>query len=461
MRTSNTVGMCSYAMLTTVQEQGEASLVSGANAKAQYVLNNLDSAVEYVLGGRNTDKDRNQQTKTSSHLGQQSMGHNTGFGIQSAAQNSSSGLVAFGQSSQSSQAGASSFGKTSALGGTGPSAGIPAFGAPSVPGAPNPALGTSGGARPAFGAPSAFGASARAQGSTFGSSSSMGSQPSPFAGGSQTQSQQANGFGSASPFGSTHAQPTAFGSAQTQQSAFGSIGFGQHSQPTGNVGGGFNQVSQPGSGGFGQPSQSGGIGGFGQTSTLGSGGGFGQASQSGPGASPFASKPQQSTSPFGQPGNSIPQSNTGAGFGAPSQLGGGNAFGSQSQPQPPRNIFGSSNSASADPPAHPQLNGLGDSSAITRDSSGKLLKWKGLPVRYDAQGAPLYQDPNTGRTERIWIEKGPPPSHPDFEGPAEAYQGETGHVLKGMYDFLRETNTFKDGLIPEIPPKREWIRWDV
>nr|XP_023922629.1 nucleoporin AMO1-like [Quercus suber]POE97751.1 nucleoporin amo1 [Quercus suber] len=380
--------------------------------------------------------------------------------MSSAASAKLGGVSAFGQPSQT---GASAFGQTSALGQTAASAITPAFGAPSMPGAQNNTFGTSGATQPAFGAPSAFGASARTQGSTFGSSSTLGSKPSPFAAAATNISQQQIGFGTASPFAGTVTQPNLSTAVDQSQSTFGANTIGQSSQPIGNTGGGFGPVAQPGGGGgggFGQPSQSGGSGGFGQTSTLGSGGAFGQASHSsGSASAPFASGPQQTSSPFGQSGSSNLQSSTGFGFGAPSQLGGGNAFGSQ--PQPHTSFLGAATSASADGRSQPQIHGAVDSSNTTRDGNGKLLKWKGLPVNYDAQGIPLFQNPSTGKPERIWIEKGQPLAHPDFEGDPEAYQGETGRMLKETYDFLRETDTFKDDMVPEIPPKREWIRWDV
>jgi hypothetical protein len=26
---------------------------------------------------------------------------------------------------------------------------------------------------------------------------------------------------------------------------------------------------------------------------------------------------------------------------------------------------------------------------------------------------------------------------------------------------VRESGTFKDGLVPEVPPKREWVNWEL
>lgn len=81
---------------------------------------------------------------------------------------------------------------------------------------------------------------------------------------------------------------------------------------------------------------------------------------------------------------------------------------------------------------------------------------------YDEQHNPTYRHPQTGKMERIWHPNGPPEMpNPYAEAPPELYMGDLGVLLKEVYDYVRQQEQFKDGVMPEIPPKREWLRWDV
>jgi nucleoporin NUP42 len=83
-------------------------------------------------------------------------------------------------------------------------------------------------------------------------------------------------------------------------------------------------------------------------------------------------------------------------------------------------------------------------------------------VQYDEKQTPYITDPQSNAKQRIWFIDGPPTTAaPDTEGPPEAYQGENGVKLKELYDHVRTTGTFKDNFMPEIPPKREWISFEV
>lgn len=55
---------------------------------------------------------------------------------------------------------------------------------------------------------------------------------------------------------------------------------------------------------------------------------------------------------------------------------------------------------------------------------------------------------------------GPPGPNPDVESPPETYEA-LGAALKQVYDYVRETGNFKDGVMPEVPPKREWVNWEL
>lgn len=72
---------------------------------------------------------------------------------------------------------------------------------------------------------------------------------------------------------------------------------------------------------------------------------------------------------------------------------------------------------------------------------------------------PYFQN-DAGKQERIWMPDGAPGPNPDVEAPPEVYEA-LGSALKQVYDYVRDAGSFKDGIIPEVPPKREWVSWDL
>jgi hypothetical protein len=97
-------------------------------------------------------------------------------------------------------------------------------------------------------------------------------------------------------------------------------------------------------------------------------------------------------------------------------------------------------------------------------NSTQLATWKGCPVEYEKHEAdfvPYYQNPQTGKKERIWLPNGPPErTNPYAQAEPEIYQSKVGELLKKVYDYVRERGEFED-MVPEIPPQREWISWDL
>lgn len=372
---------------------------------------------------------------------------------------------AFGQPSAIGQGG--TFGQTSALGSGGGTFGQAsalgtgggAFGKPS-------ALGTGGGGT--FGQASALGAKPTwgqspgpAPNTPFGQSAVLGQQPSPFA--SAAQNGSGSGFGSSS-------QPA------NQASPFATAGAGTNHQP--GQTGAFGQSSGSGAGivnGAQNPSP------FGQQQNLASqGSGFG-------GLAPAAQNPQGNNNPFGSQTAQAPQQPSAFSQVAPAQSNSPfgqrstpPAFGQTSQPQPLNTAPFGSGAFSQQPPAptsspfaqtqQPQSNGTvapsnnasgptatpDPSTYTTRNSDNSLRSWKNRPVQYLQDQAPYFSS-NDGKLERIWHPNGPPPPNPDIEDPPGMYNA----VLEAAYAFVRETGTFKDGIMPEVPPKREWIRYDV
>ena len=116
----------------------------------------------------------------------------------------------------------------------------------------------------------------------------------------------------------------------------------------------------------------------------------------------------------------------------------------------------------------PQTNGIGSAaqpdfedlrSYSTRDSSGKLLTWKGKSVVY--QGTePFYTRPDDRSLERIWFPDGAPQNRDQTEAPQDVYAGVRGE-LEQAYQYLRDNDAFKDGVMPPEPPMLEWRRYDL
>ncbi|CAK3963085.1 Hypothetical predicted protein [Lecanosticta acicola] len=460
--------------------QQEEALLAQVNQQIQTIKSDLEGARRFIVDGQNEHPNRNDQVLLpSSNFARPSGGPSqaSGFGTSNTSTPSTFGQPtgprpAFGAASsmaqssgafgQPSQLGAGSgFGKPSSLGGgsgsgfgqasslgqqNSPFGGAPkpaAFGQPSQPGASTggfasssqPAFGQSGfgsAPKPAFGTPSqptgAFGQPSQP--------SRYGQPPQPSAFGQPSQPASNSGFGQPSQSGG---QPSAFGqpSQPGQPSAFGKPS--QPSQPSA-----FGQPSQPA--GFGQPSQP---------------SGFGQPSQP---ANPFVNKP----SPFGQTPQSQSSPFVTAGqnqqsrpnpFGGPSDAqsssGGGTLFGARPTP---------SNTTSAAP------NGK---SVIRPASSSQATSWKGKPLTRDKDGNPCLQvadssKPSGRRLERVWFPDGPPPTNVQNEGalldpeaPQEVYEGPLGRILQGLYGFALTEGKFKDGIVPEVPPKMAWVGHDI
>ncbi|TVY38187.1 Nucleoporin [Lachnellula subtilissima] len=367
------------------------------------------------------------------------------------------------------------------------------FGAPRQPTAP--AFGApSQGTAPAFGAPSG--------GPAFGQPPALGAKPNPFA--------TPSAFGAPS-------QPGTGGAFGQPSQVGGGGAFGQPSQLGG--GGAFGQPSQPGGGGaFGQPSSLGqkpnpfgapsGGSAFGGTSNataapfsafanapnpLSQGaapattGTFGAPSQPTTSA-PFGTTPQPASSnPFGPPSLQAPNPFGGvssAPFGAPSPAA-KNPFATV-PPVQSQNNFGTTpapNPFSSAQPNTPTTNPLGNPSANTtnsmpfgapppgingntgtghppissyssKDQSGRLTMFKGRRVVYqkDEPGV-RNQD---GSWSKIWFPEGPPLPYKDTEMDESAYDDGT----KAAYTQMRQTGSFLGGVMPLLPPMREWCSWD-
>ncbi|KAL4785938.1 hypothetical protein BJX76DRAFT_323081 [Aspergillus varians] len=321
---------------------------------------------------------------------------------------------------------------------------------------------------------------------------------------SQTPAFQAPGFAQQAPSQPAFGQPSFGQPSLGQPSSFGQpslgqpSGFGQPSALGASSGFGKPAFGQPSQPSFGQPSL--GQSSFGQPSTIGASP-FGQASGT---ASPF-SQISGPTSGFSQPstfsqaGSGFSQPSTTpvtSGFGTPSQL--GNPFGQPSAPlgqpaQPPTATFGA---AAQQPTPAPFGQPAGGATQISQSTSApsapvgagpppllktdisddlvpipplngettrdpmtkKLHRWKGQPVQY-IDNVPCYLHPQDRKTyTRIFFPDGPPDeaSLRDAQGDADQYTPE----VTAQYEFFVKNGHFKDGFIPSVPPKTEWVSFD-
>ncbi|KAK1673253.1 hypothetical protein BDP55DRAFT_614424 [Colletotrichum godetiae] len=392
-----------------------------------------------------------QPSQQTSAFGQPSQ-PTSAFGV------ASSSAPAFGQTSQPTSA----FGQPSALGG-----GTSAFGQASALGQkPNP-----------FGAPAAFGQASQlgGGGSAFGQASALGQKPNPFGGATSGASPFASAGGSGN-------SPSPFG--QASQNTASPSPFGQPAQTTTQNANPFGAPAQAKPSPFGQPAQPATTSAFGQPAQPASSNPFGQPSQAQPATSnPFGSKPDAQPSAFGQPAaNAQPAQPTqpASGFGQPAQLGQKtNPFGQTnaspfSQPAggigaggSAPNPFGGQTAAPATPAAqqaaapgngpyppgssrqHPPV-----SSYSSKDMNGRLSNWKGKPVTYQ-NNLPGIRAFN-GAWSRIWFPDGPPNYYKDTELPDELYDDKS----KQQWQAFTQTGRF-EGLMPELPPKREFCLWDL
>lgn len=474
---------------TQQYEQNERNAVDQANQSAQQILNDIDGAVKYIVDGKNQHPNREDQVqKTASSFNwtnapslNQSSAISTGgttFG-QSSTSFGSSSTSAFGNPSTATPA----FGQSSALGsGT-------SFDGASASGA-SPLGGGQAGSNSAFGKPSALGS-----GSAFG-------QPSSFGGGSNAFGKP-SALGGASPFGAQNtSDPLPFGQSSSNAAA---SPFGQAS--SNNTGASpFSQASAPTGGStFGQPSAPGNTTAFGQTSTPASNTAFGKPSAFGAAASttpafgsstPFGAQAPSNTSAFGQP--SQPAGKQASPFGQPTQqqptfgnaspFGSTNgttstfaqpAFGSSSKPFGAATNTTAFGKPSAQPaqqptfgsqqPAQPQPTAPFSSNA----PGTRLTHFRNQPVTYarlgqkdgkpdpDGKEQPYYTNPATQKPERIWMASGAAPgANADVEALPQTYEA-LGAALEQLYAFVRARGVFEAGVVPEVPPKREWVGWEL
>uniref|UniRef100_A0A093UQY8 Nucleoporin-like protein 2 n=1 Tax=Talaromyces marneffei PM1 TaxID=1077442 RepID=A0A093UQY8_TALMA len=386
----------------------------------QIILNDLNGAVKYVLDGVNEHPNRidivEGKSAVPSSFAQQPapVSSTPAFGQLSG---SFSGATqgaptpAFGQASMLGQ-NQLAFGRPSGLG---TSTAGSAFGKPSMPGAAQPAFGKPAFGQPSFGQP-AFGQPSAMTGSAF---SNAATGPSPFSQVTQSNPLAGSNFGQPSisaPFG----QPAA---SQVTTFPFSQIG---------------NQSAVASA--FGQPS-----------STVAT---FGQPSQT---VSPFAQQQQASSAnPF------APTTTTSATPSVFGQLPAVTAPVSTIAPQPQVSAAGKA-PIGPRPIIKVELGELNPIPELVGDTvrdpgTQKLIRWKGRPVQYE-DGTPRYLHPDDNKTwVRIFFYDGPPDLSTlrDCSDKDENYTAE----VTEQYQYFVQNGLFKDGIVPSVPPKTEWVSFD-
>lgn len=406
----------------------------------QAVINNVDGAIDFILnaekdhpnridtcrastsGALPTSNPLNQGASMTAFSGAQGQGNP--FGTKPQSMNT----PAFGAPSNAPQSGA--FGQPSALG-------------------QKPSVFGGAGATPAFGGPSQLGTSG-----AFGRPSALGQKQSAF--GAPSNGQPSGASGAAAPFSSFSGTANPFSQPQGQQS---SNIFGTPSNPS--VANDFPTSSQsrpqnP----FGQPSV--------QTSNpFGAPSNLSQASAA---PAPFVAPSTTITNPFGQPSTNLPEANANP-FSTSSE----SKLFAQGPTLSPSNPFNNIQQAptSGSPMDTRQIGGIpplvNGSGPLKQDAlqrqprletyssngiDGRLAMFKGMRVSYKADEAGF-----TGRSgawQKIWFPQGPPAPYKDTEMEDSKYEGS----VKSSYMSLPQSNSFPDGIMPLVPPRREWCTFD-
>ena len=95
------------------------------------------------------------------------------------------------------------------------------------------------------------------------------------------------------------------------------------------------------------------------------------------------------------------------------------------------------------------------SAQVQKDGQGKLVKWNGATVSY-IDGDPCHRGTD-GNWQKIWFPDGAPNFVNSGGLSDDAYDDE----MKENYEYLKDNGIFKGGIIPLLPPKREWCNWNV
>ncbi|KAK0666638.1 hypothetical protein QBC41DRAFT_325463 [Cercophora samala] len=453
-----------------------------ARQQIDHTLSNIPAAIQHVRDGINRHPNRHDVCKQGTLASSGSaFGNPAPNAFQSASQSAPN---PFGAPAQ--PVGGGGFGQPAALGQKPNPFGAPAFGQPAQP-ATNPSPFGQPAAPSAFGqpaAPSAFGQPAALGASNpFGKPAGGGfGQPSALGGGNKVFGQAAtpafgqSGFGhtTAAPASSAFGQPAALGTASSSFAAAAASAHNAHPSP-------FGAPAAPAANPFGAPATTTSPFGAPPAAAAPAGNPFGQPAP--PAANPFgtAAPPAAAPSAFGglAPTTAAPNpfgaptATTAApsAFGHPATAPAPSAFGGATATAPAPSPFGGV-TATAPQPTPPQGQGpYGPgatrshpplSSYAARNPDNTLSMFKGKPVMYQVvkgQGEnpiPVLRGFD-GSIHKIWNPNGAPRYTTETEAEPEKYNDP---VVQRQWVHFVETGRFEGGIMPEVPPKREFCVWD-
>ncbi|EAQ90405.1 hypothetical protein CHGG_02340 [Chaetomium globosum CBS 148.51] len=449
-------------------------LHQNAQQQIQHTLSNVPMAIQYIVEAGKNHPNRIDVCKGAE--GDSTTGGAFG-GSTNAFQQPAPPANPFGAPATPATTGGA-FGQPAALGQKpnpfGTPAPAPAFGQHTQPAA----SGFGQPAAPAFGQPAALGGSTPFGGSTqptsaFGQTATLGAKPNPFGAPTQTSAPAfgQSGFGQPAALG---AKPNPFGAAAGGGGAFSSASqsaptnspFGQPAQQpqqTQSTSLPFGQTAnnQPAANPFGQPAaQPAAANPFGQPATAPANP-FGQPpqqqqpQQQQPATNPFGAPAATAApaNPFGQPATSSPFSTPAATTSAAAPA--PNPFSQPSTSAPAPGPAGANGTGPYGPDAtrqHPDL-----STYAAQNPDKTLRMFKGKPVLYEelkpgTRPVPVLRNFD-GSMVRIWMPNGAPAYTTQTEAEPEKYQDPT--VMQQWKAFV-DTGKFAGGIMPEVPPKREF-----
>ena len=419
-----------------VQVQEADKLFQASEQQMQTVISNVDGAIDFIISAENEHPNRIDTCRASTS-GPLSTSNPLSQGGGSAIPFSST-------QGQNNPFGAPShLTSTSIFSAPTTRAQSVPFGQPSTLGEKPNALG---GGAPAFGAPSQLGAVG-----AFGRPSALGQKPNPF-GASSNGALSSTSSGASAPFVSSAGAVNPFSQPQQQQAA--------------------NPFGAPSGSGFSTSAQSAGQGPFSNASDRGPNP-FTSANQFGANLAPFGTAAAGAANPFGQPNTKPlatsvnPFGNAPASaanqFGKSPTLSTANPFSSIQQtattgsPMDTRQIGTPSQplangNALIDPNVplqHPSLEAYS-----TKDLNGRLTMFKGMRVTYKGDEAGF--NTKDGNWQKIWFPQGAPAPYKDTEMGDSNYDDS----IEAAYMRLQQSRSFPGGVMPMIPPRREWCTFD-
>ena len=88
-----------------------------------------------------------------------------------------------------------------------------------------------------------------------------------------------------------------------------------------------------------------------------------------------------------------------------------------------------------------------------KDALGQLTSWRGKRISY-IEGKPCFKR-SDGNWEKVWF-----PEAPKLDVNEEIPNTMYTEALEEKYRYMQQHGSFAGGLIPEMPPKKEWCHWN-